>query len=569
MKKIFIAFFLFIMPNFCFAYTQLKGQDEGTHYKMTEEAVKKSNIDKYLNDYLAMKMTDTFKGISEISKTELSVELWLQYGGDWEDGGQFSPRPLKHFYDPITGQGTIGWPNPVWAYSASDWSWQKARQFYRNALSSMQNKETRELNFASTFRALGQIVHLLQDMAVPAHTRNDTHLDLLPNIITKQPDMYEQYTAIQIPSLHYAAPYVPNFDSFIKFWGNNNNWLAGLAVFTNYNFLSRNTNIDDKEYDSPVATSLDVIETRTLGSSIFDCLADPYTCSKEYEVKYASGVVHDYYTGANEPIVHLSVYSYFDFESDQENHERIYSLDYKCHEDYAGFLIPRAVGYSAGLLNYFFRGKLEVTEPAIIGGDSSGITKIKAKVINTTGSSGQIEAMPGGKLFAVAKYKTDPAEEQFSYAVSDENTEAGELSTDAANPTEATFIFSSSKVPADFYDLTVQVGYYGTIGQETDTGVAVSTYVELKKEYALVKIEGRGVTRAFVWDPLKDSYADIKKTDGSQIIFPCDLQNLNEWQSLTGDFGRNLYTVQSFPDRILTCNLGDPGCSGSIAYCEE
>ena len=33
-------------------------------------------------------------------------------------------------------------------------------------------------------------------------------------------------------------------------------------------------------------------------------------------------------------------------------------LDDKCHEDYQQKLIPRAVGYSAGLLDYFFRAHL-------------------------------------------------------------------------------------------------------------------------------------------------------------------------------------------------------------------
>lgn len=36
------------------------------------------------------------------------------------------------------------------------------------------------------------------------------------------------------------------------------------------------------------------------------------------------------------------------------------SLDDKCFEDYANLLLPKAVGYSAGLLNYFFRGSIGI-----------------------------------------------------------------------------------------------------------------------------------------------------------------------------------------------------------------
>ncbi len=35
-------------------------------------------------------------------------------------------------------------------------------------------------------------------------------------------------------------------------------------------------------------------------------------------------------------------------------------LDDRCNEEYASKLIPRAVGYSAGLLNYFFRGSINM-----------------------------------------------------------------------------------------------------------------------------------------------------------------------------------------------------------------
>ena len=34
--------------------------------------------------------------------------------------------------------------------------------------------------------------------------------------------------------------------------------------------------------------------------------------------------------------------------------------DETCHADYLEKLIPRAVGYSAGMLNYFFRGKINI-----------------------------------------------------------------------------------------------------------------------------------------------------------------------------------------------------------------
>jgi hypothetical protein len=50
--------------------------------------------------------------------------------------------------------------------------WSDARDYYYWALTSTSNKE-RESYFAKTFQALGQVLHLNQDVSVPAHVRND------------------------------------------------------------------------------------------------------------------------------------------------------------------------------------------------------------------------------------------------------------------------------------------------------------------------------------------------------------------------------------------------------------
>jgi hypothetical protein len=59
----------------------------------------------------------------------------------------------------------------------------KARESYRDAFEALaalpepDKEDTRQAEFetkmAETFRSLGQVMHLVQDMAVPAHTRDD------------------------------------------------------------------------------------------------------------------------------------------------------------------------------------------------------------------------------------------------------------------------------------------------------------------------------------------------------------------------------------------------------------
>ncbi|MEW6068540.1 MAG: hypothetical protein AB1610_09670 [Nitrospirota bacterium] len=66
--------------------------------------------------------------------------------------------------------------------------------------------------------------------------------------------------------------------------------------------------------------------------------------------------------GDGETIEHFVAYGPLSkhFSFDAELQHKSMKLDGSCHEDYAQKLIPRAVGYSAGLLDYFFRGDIDI-----------------------------------------------------------------------------------------------------------------------------------------------------------------------------------------------------------------
>jgi hypothetical protein len=74
---------------------------------------------------------------------------------------------------------------------------------------------------------------------------------------------------------------------------------------------------------------------------------------------------------------------------------KTYSLNRFNYTDHASQLVPRAVAYSAGLIDYFFRGKLEISLPteevyAIVdhktvnAKDTHGFTRIKLTLKNVT-----------------------------------------------------------------------------------------------------------------------------------------------------------------------------------------
>jgi hypothetical protein len=200
---------------------------------------------------------------------------------------------------------------------------------------------------------------------------------------------------------------------------------------------------------------------------------------------------------------------------------RSFVRDETCHRDYASKLIPRAVGYSAGLLNYFFRGVLEISAPdqyvyAVTDGsriypyaytDDQGnsyqtqqqlFSHIKAKVLNITpkekdpeGNVLSYEDIVSGSLSAVARYKVIPNyspdlanyppdgtvmmnEIEYRYSVSQPLTLTPEqIISLNVEPMEFTFDFTGNEIPAGITDLTLQVVFKGTLGNETDIAVAV------------------------------------------------------------------------------------------------
>jgi len=109
------------------------------------------------------------------------IKEWLQEGGKDEDSGS---RSLNHFHDPTKIWNQSGLKNSsfgasslLWAQdqNSNTWSWLSAQNYYYQALTNSQ-KTVREKNFADTFQALGQVMHLLADASLPEHTRNDIHV---------------------------------------------------------------------------------------------------------------------------------------------------------------------------------------------------------------------------------------------------------------------------------------------------------------------------------------------------------------------------------------------------------
>jgi hypothetical protein len=191
-----------------------------THAAITQRALQKSQgVAAYLQA-IGIRRSDTFTQERPTDRDQLAgfrntgtPEHWMIEGSIREDdyahpeGGPLlgcippkNPpsqidRPIHHFFDVQRGgrgltvpiAGTIGLPGPDWALGRQGrgpnedqnrFSFLDARDYQAQSLTAS-TRDARDRNIAKLFRALGQVVHVLEDMAQPQHTRNDRHAGCL------------------------------------------------------------------------------------------------------------------------------------------------------------------------------------------------------------------------------------------------------------------------------------------------------------------------------------------------------------------------------------------------------
>jgi hypothetical protein len=193
-----------------------------------------------------------------------------------------------------------------------------------------------------------------------------------------------------------------------------------------------------------------------------------------------------------------------------------YTLNRLNYDAMADLLLPRAVAYSAGLINFFFRGRLDITLPdegvfALADhATDDGFTLLRATIKNTTPAfvdpqgQPQPQNMNGGAFFAVIRYHKDkkyvasldtvvgaaPCND-YSVVVNPAKLDAstdcrdgveqiivsqpvfGE-SLDAGGQKLVEFDFANLPIPFGMTDVVIQIVYRGPLGSESDA-VAVGT----------------------------------------------------------------------------------------------
>jgi hypothetical protein len=288
------------------------------------------------------------------------------------------------------------WSNATWATrytsptqkgsaTGNDADWDAARAAYFEAWS-RETKAEREHALADTFLKLGQVLHLVQDLAVPAHVRNDfmAHLQgcTINGVAINQwcGNNFERFVKLS-PGLvdRMSGAPIGFAASLAAYWdhdcydGTNpgGGWTCGLAEYTNANFVSQYTIFTEDQlpvqphaFPYPRESSTDLGELLA-GRLVAQRMVaeDGITDLNLYLRKNTDGesifpfVKVGYVTDRLWTVLSL------------RRHLRLaFQLDDAVYAAHAEKLLPQAISYSAGLLDYFFRGSLDF-EVKVPGGE--------------------------------------------------------------------------------------------------------------------------------------------------------------------------------------------------------
>lgn len=573
-----IALIVSINSINAFAWSDGEGS---THEKITQKAIKNSKLENYLNNNLNLNIGKSITGeIDEGNTAEKEIDQWLFFGSKEED------KPLcrasNHFHDPIkpwgySGMTTLGsivtwWcgdlglsggdeyppseiksavffatgylePSPNgWNATDNDnsWDWDNARNYYHIYLTGEDvsgntmatTVQEREKYFGKSLRALGQVLHLLQDMSVPAHTRDDFWRDYGDGHSEKYWWALEGTTYLHGEELEVfvarngdahdndwftTSDSTQIFDhSLTDFWDSEiynetnpeDTWLdsIGLAEFSNANFITRAT--ADK-YPHP---NVDVINWSMIESITAE---DGYPDDRIYLRK----------TGPLEYRLATPGYLTKDLEyavGQLDMVKKSLIIDEEVKSDYAKILIPKAINYSSALIDYFFRGEILVLPyPEYISTEyaDNELSEISIKMKNICPTE---EAMFNGKLKLVVNYRpiggnVDGSDDIFVQAYANPECTMPEYSVETLNYGEegfATFYFKLNEnlpitkeiVESGNYNFEMRFAYKGGLGNEKQAVIGkILSYNQIFDEQWNNGLTGDHAPEEWAWDYWADN----------------------------------------------------------------
>jgi hypothetical protein len=300
----------------------------------------------------------------------LDDDWWTLLSRDATIGVTDEDRPdrrvLFHFHQPtqpietagLREAGVSALSSVLWAQDPlNDWSWSVARAHFLEFLTGATRGE-RAAGISATFKALGHQVHHIQDASVPAHVRNDQHLEKFGY---NSPDPYHNYVDALSPrtiaALALPARY-PDGTLLRTQWPEEPDDvpIANLIDTRVYRALQP----IDCDAPEPIFARLGIAEyasSNFLSGDKLECTSDNPLPRPNYAPVFQDQTNHRFYLGTPEVghLAHVNDGSW----ADAAHLEKWNLVDPLVSEDYARKLLPRALGYSEALLQYFFRPSLD------------------------------------------------------------------------------------------------------------------------------------------------------------------------------------------------------------------
>lgn len=320
-------------------------------------------------------------------------------------------RSANHFYDHqwqgFQGRGLDGifdgHPSPVWALEHGGnihhmgepgpvgdqlRSYRHAQDAFWYGLTAS-DPAIRASNFAYTFQTLGHVIHHVQDMAQPEHTRNDMHL---PGT-----EYYEWYsedrnnTIQSIIQSTESAHWIPTFPDVRQFFATPNAgpFYIGMAEFTGQNYASIDTPLavvrtssgytvgPNAQFPRPNGVNLDGTQMQVVAAPVSVVTTNGYVINGYVDTLV--GDVFDGFYNRTLPDQKLGMTSGI---WSHMGGGQLMQLSPPMWDEQHLVLWPRAVAFSAGLINHFFRGRVNLARAS--SGPSWVITNTSTVQLNGT-----------------------------------------------------------------------------------------------------------------------------------------------------------------------------------------
>ncbi len=286
-------------------------------------------------------------------------------------------------------------------------SFKEGLEYFYNSLVS-DEKSTRDIFLGLTFQTLGHVVHHIQDMGQPQHVRNDRHLGTPSDavIVIKENDFVEKYVEDNYSKGGNAKThsFIDLIDQNVVYnnksimlprardywdWGGDVSdrgiQRIGMAEYSGTNFVTDDTNFQEFDFppsphlEFPLPTVKTIEPVFTEFASVLDnCRSSELTYGGDRIVGQLAFVSTDVVDGMLDPNVQFSGHtqtnekaSTFSIWSEETfNIPDIhpdsgvgYTMNECVYDRRLDFVIPRAVAFSSGMIDYFFRGELEISPP--------------------------------------------------------------------------------------------------------------------------------------------------------------------------------------------------------------